>query len=73
MKKDNVYYFKKPLILSIPITVFVIVRDLFDVEFYDNAIIFKIVVKAVIVGITTVVILGIINVFAKVETFKKKK
>ncbi|QNK77966.1 hypothetical protein H7F37_02435 [Winogradskyella sp. PAMC22761] len=73
MKKNNFYYFKKAIILSIPIAVFVIVRDLFDIGLYDISAIMKTFAKGLFVGIITGVILGIINIFAKVETFMKKE
>ncbi|WP_322549135.1 hypothetical protein [Flavobacterium psychraquaticum] len=73
MEKNNFYYFKKAIILSIPIAVFVIMRDLFDVGLYDISAIMKSIAKGLFVGIITSAILGIINIFAKVETFMKKK
>ena len=73
MRKNNLFYFKKALILSIPIAVFVIVLDLFDIGFYDISDIMKIFAKGLFVGIITSIILGIINVFAKVETLMKKE
>ena len=72
MKKNNFYYFKKALILIIPIAVFVIVRDLFDIEIYDMSTITKTIAKGLLVGIITGVVLGIINIFTKVETLMKK-
>jgi len=72
MKKNNLYYFKKGVILSIPITVFVIVLDLFDIGLSDISAIIKTFTKGLFVGIITGAILGIINIFAKVETFMKK-
>jgi len=71
MKKNNFYYFKKALILIIPITVFVIIRDLFEVEFFNFSEILKLVAKGVFVGVFTGIILGIINIFAKIKTFMK--
>jgi len=59
--------------VSLPITVFVIVRDLFDIELTDLSEIIKTVFKGIFVRLITGVILGIINMFAKVETFMKTK
>lgn len=59
--------------MSLPITVFVIVRDLFDIELTDLSEIIKTVFKGIFVRLITGVILGIINMFAKVETFMKTK
>ncbi len=59
--------------MSLPIAVFVIVRDLFDIELTDLSEIIKTVFKGFFVGLITGVILGIINMFAKVETFMKTK
>ena len=73
MKKNNFYYFKKTLLLIIPITVFVIIRDLFKVEPFNFLEILKLIAKGVVVGVFTGIILGIINIFAKIETFMKKK
>ena len=73
MKKNNFYYFKKALLLIIPITVFVIIRDLFEVESFNFLEILKLIAKGVVVGIFTGISLGIINIFAKIETFMKKK
>jgi|TARA_B110000116_G_scaffold205923_1_gene181131 Mg/Co/Ni transporter MgtE len=73
MKKNNFYYFKKTLLLIIPITVFVIIRDLFEVESFNFLEILKLIAKGVVVGIFTGISLGIINIFAKIETFMKKK
>ena len=73
MKKNNFYYFKKALLLIIPIAVFVIIRDLFKVELFDFSEILKLIAKGIFVGVFTGMILGIINVFAKIETFKKKE
>ena len=73
MKKNNFYYFKKALLLIIPITVFVIIRDLFEVESFNFLEILKLIAKGVVIGIFTGIILGIINIFAKIETFMKKK
>tara|TARA_B110000208_G_scaffold125637_1_gene153085 strand:+ start:488 stop:715 length:228 start_codon:yes stop_codon:yes gene_type:complete len=73
MKKNNFYYFKKTLLLIIPITVFVIIRYLFEVESFNFLEILKLIAKGVVVGIFTGIILGIINIFAKIETFMKKK
>ena len=73
MKKNNFYYFKKTLLLIIPITVFVIIRYLFEVESFNFLEILKLIAKGVVVGIFTGISLGIINIFAKIETFMKKK
>ena len=73
MKKNNLYYFKKALLLIIPITIFVIIRDLFKVEFFNFSEILKLIAKGIFIGIFTGIILGIINVFVKIETFMKKK
>jgi len=59
--------------LSIPIAVFVIVRDLLGIGLYDISAIMKTIAKGLFVGIITGVILGIINILAKVETFIKKE
>ena len=73
MKKNNFYYFKKALLLIIPIAVFVIIRDLFKVDLFDFSEILKLIAKGIFVGVFTGMIFGIINVFAKIETFKKKE
>jgi len=73
MKKNNFYYFKKALLLIIPITVFVIVIELFKVEFFNFLELLKHIAKGIFIGVFTGIILGIINVFAKIETFMKKQ
>tara|TARA_B100000809_G_C15004862_1_gene482845 strand:+ start:63 stop:290 length:228 start_codon:yes stop_codon:yes gene_type:complete len=73
MKKNNFYYFKKALLLIIPITVFVIIRDLFEVEFFNFLEILTLIAKGIFVGVFTGIIFGIINIFAKIETFMKKE
>ncbi|MFT4575226.1 MAG: hypothetical protein ACI9SI_000125 [Polaribacter sp.] len=73
MKKNNFYYFKKTLLLSVPIATFIIIKELFEIDLTDTSIIIKIFVKGISVGILTSIIMGIINIFAKVETFMKKK
>ena len=74
MTKSNSYYFKKAFILCVPISVFIIVRDLFDLDL-DTAnlnIIFKLFLKGIFVGIVTATVLGLVNLFAKKETLMKK-
>ncbi|WP_178985626.1 hypothetical protein [Winogradskyella helgolandensis] len=73
MKKNSLYYFKRALMLSIPMAIFVIVRDLFDLELYNSTTILKTFAKGLFVGIITGLILGIINIFAKVDTLIKKE
>ena len=72
MKKNNFYYFKKVLLLSVPIAVFVIISELFDIGLSDTTAIMKAFAKGLFVGVLTGVILGILNIFAKIETFLKK-
>jgi hypothetical protein len=59
--------------LSVPIATFIIIKELFEIDLTDTSIIIKIFVKGISVGILTSIIMGIINIFAKVETFMKKK
>jgi hypothetical protein len=59
--------------LSVPIATFIIIRELFEIDLTDTSLIIKIFVKGISVGILTSIIMGIINIFAKVETFMKKK
>jgi Na+/H+ antiporter NhaA len=73
MKINKFYYFKRAFILSIPISVFVIVRAGFGIELTDISEIMKIVIKGISVGIITGIVLGIINIFAKTETLMKTK
>ncbi len=72
MKKDNFYYFKIAQIVSIPISVFVIVRNLLDIEDFNSASVSTIFLKGLVVGIVTAVILGLINIFIKIDTFRSK-
>lgn len=73
MKKNSLYYFKRAFLLSVPITVFVIVRDLFEIELTDMSEIINTVLKGVAVGLVTGIILGILNLLAKIEIFVKNK
>lgn len=73
MKKTNFYYFKRAFSLSIFIAVFIIVRDLFDVDFSDWSAILKVITKGIIAGVIAGVILGIINIFYKKDVVSDKK
>ncbi len=73
MIKNNTYYFKRALILAVPIGVFVIVLGLFEIDFSNMSLILKLFGKGLFVGVFTAIILGIINVFMKVDTFLKKE
>ena len=72
MKKNNLYYFKKALLLIIPIAVFIIVKGLFEIDISNFSLILELLAKGVIVGVFTGLILGIFNIFAKIDTFLKK-
>ncbi|SDS41549.1 hypothetical protein SAMN04515667_2127 [Formosa sp. Hel1_31_208] len=73
MKKNNFYYFKRALLLSLPIAVFIIISELFDIELSDSNAVIKAFAKGFFVGVLTGVILGILNIFAKIDTFLKKE
>jgi ABC-type phosphate transport system permease subunit len=73
MKNNNLYYFKKGLLLILPIAIFTIIKGLFDVGFSDFYVILKLLAKGVFVGIFTGIILGLFNIFAKIDTFMKKE
>ena len=73
MKKNNSYYFKKALLLIIPIIVFIIVKGLFEIGISDFSAVLKLLAKAIFVGVFTSVILGIFNMFVKIDTFMKKE
>lgn len=72
--KNNYFYFKRAFFLCIPISVFIIVRDLFNID-TSNAnfeIIIKLFLKGIFVGVVTATVLGVINIFAKKESLMKK-
>jgi hypothetical protein len=73
MIKNKGYYFKRAFFFALPIAVFVIVFGLFDIDFSDVSELLKLFGKGVFVGLITGVILGLINVFAKVDTLFKKE
>ncbi len=72
MKNNNLYYFKKGLLLSIPIAVFIIIKGFFEVRFSDFSVLLKLLAKGVFVGFFTGVILGLLNLFVKIESVIKK-
>lgn len=73
MIKNNTYYFKRALFLAIPIAVFVVVLGLFEIDYSNLSLILKLILRGIFVGVFTAIILGIINVFTKVDTFFKKE
>ncbi len=73
MKKNNLFYFKKGLILIIPIALIIIVQGLFEIGFSDFSQILKLLAKGIGVGVITGVILSLFNILAKIETFIEKE
>ena len=73
MKKNNFYYLKKPLLFSVPIAVFLIIRELFEIGFSDINEIFIFIAKSLVIGILTTLIMGVINIFVKIDTLMKKQ
>ena len=73
MKKNNLYYFKRPLILILPIAAFNIVKEFLEFEFSGFSDLLMLFVKGVFIGVFTSVILGFLNILAKKESLYKKK
>jgi hypothetical protein len=73
MMKNNMHYFKITLILAVPIAVFIIVLGLFELDYSSWSSVLKLLGKGLFVGVFTAIILGIINMFTKVDTFLKKE
>ncbi len=73
MKKNNFYYFKRAFLTSFPIAIFVIVQNIFEIGLSDTYQTMETLIKGILVGVLTGTILGMINIFAKVETFIKKE
>lgn len=73
MKKNSLYYFKRPLILIIPTAVFIIVKELLKLEISSFSDLMMLFAKGLFVGLGTSIILGFLNIFAKKESLYKKK
>jgi len=73
MKKNSLYYFKHPLILIIPIAVFIIVKELLKLEISSFSDLLMLFAKGLFVGLGTSIILGFLNIFAKKESLYKRK
>lgn len=76
MKKSNLHYLKKGLIFGLLIALIIIIRDLVGIGFSDGFSgareIFDIIRNGMLVGLVSGLILGVINLFAKIDTIIKK-
>jgi len=66
-------YFQKGLLLSIPIATFIIVRESLEFEFETIDDFLIIIAKGLVIGLISGVILGLLNMIFKYDTFYKKK
>ncbi len=65
MEKNNFYYFKRAFLMSIFIAIFIIVRDLFNIDLSESSEIMKTALKGIFVGLIMGAIFGIVNIFTK--------
>jgi H+/Cl- antiporter ClcA len=69
----NLQYFKITFIsVAAGLAGGLIVRGLFDINFNDGAAIAHLVFKSVVIGIIIGALLGVLNMFLKVQPFKRR-
>lgn len=76
MKKSNFHYLKRGLIFGLLIALVIIIKDLVAIGFTDGFSgikeVFDVIRNGMLVGLISGLILGVINLFAKMDTIIKK-
>ena len=74
MKKMNKYYYFKVTFIFVFVALFVAnaIKGLFDIGFSNIDELIKMVLKSFVISILTGLILGLLNMFFKVNIFNKK-
>lgn len=67
-------YFKKTFLpIFVGLFVGIFVYGLFDIDFSNNEVLTKLLFRSFVTAITTGLVLGILNMFFKIDYFQKKE
>jgi hypothetical protein len=71
---DRLFYFKVTFLsISVGLFVGILVYGLFDIDFSNSEALKTLVLKSLATGVGTGFVLGVLNMFFKIENFPKKE